>query len=222
MTHVCLTHGFHRVANVAKLAAKLVTDDDLFALQAVLVNRPDAGALIRNGGGLRKIRIALQGRGKRGGARVVYYWVTADDQIILLSIYAKMKNKTSLPLKPKLSGGKSEAGREARIIAAAKRERKALESGEILPARVWEVLPDGRGGFIRRQLDPKSFNDATKARHALRLSQGEFATLLGVSKGTLQGWEQGRFKPNRAARILLKIAETNPKAVLAAASALPA
>ena len=50
------------------------------------------------------------------------------------------------------------------------------------------------------------------------LSQSQFAALLGVSIRTLQGWEHGRKQPSGAARTLLAIASTNPKAVLAVAT----
>ena len=50
-----------------------------------------------------------------------------------------------------------------------------------------------------------------------RLTPTESAKFLGVSVRTLQGWEQGRKKPSGAARTLLAIASTNPKAVLAVA-----
>jgi len=68
---------------------ELVEDDQYRELQSILVARPDAGDLISRSGGLRKIRIAASGRGKRGGARVIYYWVVAKDQIFLLLAYAK-------------------------------------------------------------------------------------------------------------------------------------
>ena len=50
---------------------------------------PEAGDVIRGTGGIRKIRWAMPGRGKRGGSRVVYYWLTARDHIYLLTVYAK-------------------------------------------------------------------------------------------------------------------------------------
>ncbi len=61
----------------------------------------------------------------------------------------------------------------------------------------------------------------TEARKKTGLSQTQFATLMGVSVRTLQGWEQGRKQPSGAARTLLAIASTNPKALLAVAG-LPA
>jgi putative transcriptional regulator len=56
-----------------------------------------------------------------------------------------------------------------------------------------------------------------EARKKTGLSQSQFAALIGVSVRTLQGWEQGRKQPSGAARTLLAIASTNPKAVLAVA-----
>ncbi len=50
-----------------------------------------------------------------------------------------------------------------------------------------------------------------EARHRAKLSQAQFAALLGVSKRTLQEWEQGRRQPTGAARTLLKIAERHPE-----------
>lgn len=66
-----------------------LSDDDYAAFQWMLADRPDAGAVIKGGGGIRKIRWALPGRGKRGGARVVYYWRNKEDQVYLLYLFAK-------------------------------------------------------------------------------------------------------------------------------------
>lgn len=55
---------------------------------------------------------------------------------------------------------------------------------------------------------------AIEARERTGLSQSQFAALLGVSVRTLQEWEQGRKEPSGAARTLLAIARSNPKALL--------
>lgn len=68
------------------------TDEDLRAMQNVLLVAPDAGDLIRAGAGLRKLRWSAQGRGKRGGARVIYYWHVPGDRIYL--IYGYVKNRS--------------------------------------------------------------------------------------------------------------------------------
>lgn len=66
-----------------------LADDDYRALQEYLVARPDAGVLVSGGGGLRKLRWAGSGRGKRGGSRVIYYWSLARDSIVLFYLYSK-------------------------------------------------------------------------------------------------------------------------------------
>jgi hypothetical protein len=69
---------------------KELVDDEVYrSLQLRLVANPDEGDLIPRSGGLRKVRLELPGRGKRGGARVIYYWVTAKSQIYMLLAYAK-------------------------------------------------------------------------------------------------------------------------------------
>jgi len=60
------------------------------------------------------------------------------------------------------------------------------------------------------------------ARHEAGMSQAEFADVLGVSKRTLQQWEQGRRVPTGAARVLIEVARRHPKAVRAAAAAVTA
>jgi mRNA-degrading endonuclease RelE of RelBE toxin-antitoxin system len=65
-------------------------DDEQFGmLQASLMACPDAGVLIRGSGGLRKLRWAAEGRGKRGGLRVIYYWISKRSHIYFLAVYRK-------------------------------------------------------------------------------------------------------------------------------------
>lgn len=67
----------------------LLSDEEYRALQNVLVERPDSGDIIQGSGGIRKIRWAASGHGKRGGARVIYYWANRHNQIFMLYAYAK-------------------------------------------------------------------------------------------------------------------------------------
>ena len=72
-----------------KVVQALMPDDEYRLLQNHLTEFPEAGDLIKGSGGLRKIRWKLEGRGKRGGVRVIYYWAVTDDQIFMLFAYAK-------------------------------------------------------------------------------------------------------------------------------------
>ena len=67
---------------------EFLDDDSYRELQTVLIRDPESGALIPRSRGLRKIRWRVDGRGKRGGIRVIYYLV-ARDQIYMLFAYAK-------------------------------------------------------------------------------------------------------------------------------------
>ncbi len=76
---------------------ELLPDDEYRELQATLVNHPDAGSVIPSGGGIRKIRWSASGHGKRGGARVIYYWATKQERILMLFIYAKNEKDDLTP-----------------------------------------------------------------------------------------------------------------------------
>jgi mRNA-degrading endonuclease RelE of RelBE toxin-antitoxin system len=73
------------------------TDETFGELQRFLLASPDAGDLIRGGGGLRKIRWQAQRRGKRGGARVIYYWHVSADWIYLVYGYTKARRENLTP-----------------------------------------------------------------------------------------------------------------------------
>lgn len=73
----------------SKLLGDYLSDDEYRRLQAHLIAHPDAGAIVRASGGVRKVRWRAGGKGKSGGVRVIYYWATADDQIFFLTLYGK-------------------------------------------------------------------------------------------------------------------------------------
>ncbi len=58
-------------------------------LQAALVASPDLGKVVPGGGGIRKLRWAGSGRGKRGGARVMYQWSQTHERLLMLFIFLK-------------------------------------------------------------------------------------------------------------------------------------
>lgn len=66
-----------------------MTETDVMELEIALILRPEVGALIPGGRGLRKLRRPLAGRGKSGGARVIYYYISDDATIYLVFAYAK-------------------------------------------------------------------------------------------------------------------------------------
>jgi hypothetical protein len=73
----------------SKLLPGYLDDDEYRGLQSHLIERADAGAVIQRSGGVRKVRWAARGKGKSGGVRVIYYWLRADEQIFLLTLYGK-------------------------------------------------------------------------------------------------------------------------------------
>jgi hypothetical protein len=65
-------------------------DDDEYAkLQQHLIEDPEAGVVVPGSGGVRKLRWAVAGRGKRGGLRVIYYLRSARGEIWMLTLYGK-------------------------------------------------------------------------------------------------------------------------------------
>jgi putative transcriptional regulator len=116
---------------------------------------------------------------------------------------------------------------KARDIREMIRAKERIERGAATPARVWDIRPDGKGGFSRKAIDPKAFRRDQRmtwdrgiaaTRHKLGLSQSRFARLLGISVRTLHHWEQGTRTPSGAARVLLRVAALHPEAVLEAAA----
>ena len=90
---------------------------------------------------------------------------------------------------------------------------KALEKFEA-ERDVWQEVLEGvreikAGGGKRKKTSPNSHVARIRLRGGL--SQAEFASVLGVSKRTLEQWEQGRREPSGAAKTLLRIAERHPE-----------
>lgn len=72
-----------------KAVQRILREEDYFELQDQLIESPDAGDLIPGSKGLRKIRVASGGKGKRGGSRVIYFWYVDPEKIQFCRIYEK-------------------------------------------------------------------------------------------------------------------------------------
>ena len=72
-----------------------LADENYRQLQALLIAYPEAGDVIRNTGGLRKLRFEdrQRGKGKRSGLRIIYYWWSGKHEFLLFTLYNKDEMK---------------------------------------------------------------------------------------------------------------------------------
>lgn len=80
---------FIELPSFTKRLIDRVPDEDYRLLQLALIENPEYGPLVSGARGLRKVRIRASGRGKSGGARVIYYWFVDEHQIFFLDVYSK-------------------------------------------------------------------------------------------------------------------------------------
>ena len=81
--------GFTETERFVKRGEKILGITGVNELQLYLCQYPNDGAIIPASGGIRKMRWAASGRGKRGGARIIYYFANAAGRVLMLDIYAK-------------------------------------------------------------------------------------------------------------------------------------
>ncbi len=72
-----------------KKIGNYLEDEELAELQSELARNPELGKIIPGSGGIRKLRWAAMGKGKRGGARIIYYWAPQPVVILMLYVYVK-------------------------------------------------------------------------------------------------------------------------------------
>jgi len=186
-----------------KRIQELITDEEYRLLQIHLVNRPDGGKIITGSGGLRKLRWSAGGHGKRGGIRVIYYWFTGHNTILFLYAYSKSEQ-------------------DDLTIDQLRQLKKIIEKGVCMKKELFEELLESvkQGSDIMKgKIKPSRSvefpeSEVQKIREKYGLSQDKFASLMGISVGTLRNWEQGRRNPEGPARILLRVAAAHPEAIL--------
>lgn len=84
-----ILYSFKETNWFTKQVSELLTDEEYSKLQWRLIEFPEAGDFIKAGGGIRKIRFSAKGKGTRGGARVIYYFAAANQEILMLDLYSK-------------------------------------------------------------------------------------------------------------------------------------
>lgn len=77
-----------------KQAAEVWSDDERETFIDWIAENPDAGDVIKDADGARKVRWSRKGTGKSGGARVIYYHLVADEVVLLLMVYTKAVRET--------------------------------------------------------------------------------------------------------------------------------
>jgi mRNA-degrading endonuclease RelE of RelBE toxin-antitoxin system len=80
-----------------KQVAKVWTEAERLEFIAWIAAHPTAGDVIPGADGARKVRWAVQGKGRRGGARVVYFNLSDDELVLLVAVYAKADKTNILP-----------------------------------------------------------------------------------------------------------------------------
>ena len=97
-----------------------LNDDDLRELEIYLCKNPDCGDTLEGTGGIKKFRWALEGRGKSGGARIIYLDIVFAEHIYLLTAFPK-NEKTNL--------SKAERNQMKTIVTAIKNAEKEVQNG---------------------------------------------------------------------------------------------
>jgi len=82
-------HTVIETPHYLRKAERVMAEPERKAVVDLIAANPVVGDLIPEGGGIRKLRIPLQGRGKRGGARVIYYHHSERIPVFLLTVFAK-------------------------------------------------------------------------------------------------------------------------------------
>ena len=186
-------------------AERLFTVDERTAVVETVSANPLCGVLIPGSGGIRKVRFGFGGRGKSGGARVIYLFGGDDVPVFLLAAFAK--NDVA-----RKSGARESGSQHTERLSEAQMSKRALD--KIMTGF------DGARAYLEGAADKRRYRvhvpekiDVRKIRVRLGLSQESFAATYGFAVSAVRDWEQGRRRPERSARILLKIVEKDPEAI---------
>ena len=88
---------FVHLPSYRRSASGLIDEDRQRAIEDTLIANPETGAILVGTGGVRKLRVPLEPKGKRGGARLIYHYRRAKGRIYLIVAYAKNRKENLTP-----------------------------------------------------------------------------------------------------------------------------
>ena len=193
----------------------MLSPDKRDAVIASIATAPEGGNLVRGTGGLRKRRIALPRRGKRGGARVIHPVSRRAISGLCGVSVCQERTREFVPgadqsLAPSGYGDKG----ASEGIMKKKRFDRLVAGLEDVHAHV----TTGRFGGRITEIDVGA-GDIRAVRKRSGMTQAQFAAAFGIGLGTLQKWERGERRPSGAAKSLLRVMQTDLPAVVRALGA---
>jgi hypothetical protein len=112
-----------------RLIREVLDEESYRLLQLELAADPGKGALIPGTGGVRKVRWAASGRGKSGGARVIYYWAKSREVVLMLAAYAKNDQVNLTPAQSNCFGILSKGSSDEEGYVRRTRGERATRAG---------------------------------------------------------------------------------------------
>ena len=198
MGYILLMQTVAETPTFSRQADKLFSQDERRELIDFLAQNPLAGEEIRGTGGVRKLRFGAAGKGKRGGARVIYYYLDEGMPIYALLAYAKAARDDMTP-------DERRAVRAlAAMLKAAWKERKMSEFGSDLIQSLSEAVAHAKGNghaILHGPMTPRS------VREQVKLTQAQMASLMGMSLSGYRKWEQGTRRVSGPTAVLLRVIE---------------
>ncbi len=190
--------------------------DERAQLVEHLAYNPTAGTVIPSTGGIRKMRWGLEGRGKRGGARVIYFFHNLEMPLFLLTAYAKNERED-------LSHADYASFQQLTRMLVSSYQIWRLEATTTARSSIADSIRRGLAeavAYAEGTADESLYRvhipaklDVKAIRSRLKMTQQQFAARFGFNITTLRHWEQGRRAPEGPTRAYLLVIDRDPDAV---------
>lgn len=152
------------------------------AMQEHVTQRPKVGALITQTGGSRKVRWRVEGGGKRGGVRVIYYHVVAQGQTRMILIYRKCTKDDLTPRETRFYVSRTRRGNDGQKaferLVESMQQHEEIRRGEREPSREFSRTPKKVNPQNSRTMERKQFLFTPSARRRCLLPRGAIAPVM--------------------------------------------